>query len=94
MSTEEYNILMQKLETVEKDLEQTKHDVKKLSERTSATETAQAVIENKLDNLISVTSEIKTSLKTIENRPSTLWDKLIDGIIGALAGGIAAILLK
>lgn len=55
---------------------------------------AMAAVNEKVDCLNSDVQEIKSDVKEITRRPVQLWDKLIAGILGAAAAGIAAALLQ
>ncbi|MBQ3817401.1 MAG: hypothetical protein II802_03945 [Clostridia bacterium] len=64
-------------------------EVKDMRELTNAV----AVTARNVEVLQGDVTEIKQDVKNITSRPGKLWDKLIGGIIGAVATGIAAAIL-
>ncbi len=55
---------------------------------------AMATVNEKVDNLKSDMTEVKTDIKSISARPGQWWDKLVAAAIGAVITGLIAAILK
>lgn len=55
---------------------------------------AMATVNEKVDNLKSDMTEVKTDIKSISARPGQWWDKLVAAAIGAVLTGLIAAILK
>lgn len=55
---------------------------------------AMATVNEKVDNLKSDMTEVKTDIKSISARPGQWWDKLVAAAIGAVSTGLIAAILK
>lgn len=69
-------------------------DVDTLYNKANTAAIAQAETNVKLGNILSALGELKGIVSTLSGRPGKWWDKLVAGIIGAGATGLAAALLS
>ena len=79
---------------IERRLESCENNIKEVQEKQNNVEVEQARINTKLDNILVTQGEIKSAVEALKSRPAQWWDKLIAGIIGALAAALITYLLK
>ncbi len=77
-------------EELEHRLIQAEDDIKTLFGKTNKFSTEMATVTTKLDNMLVTLGELKESVNRLDNRPSQLWDKLVFGVIGAIAAAIGS----
>lgn len=81
-------------EQIERRITIIESDVKNLYDRINAFAVSQASTNTKLDSLLLTLGELKESVCRLKDKPAAMWEKLISGILGAVAAGIAAAVLK
>ena len=69
-------------------------DIKTLYSRTNKAEINQAIITEKLDNVLIELGKVREAIDALKARPSKMWDKLIYGIIGAAAAALVSIIIN
>lgn len=69
-------------------------DIKTLYSRTNKAEINQARITEKLDNVLIELGKVREAIDTLKTRPAKMWDKLIYGIIGAVAAALVSIIIN
>lgn len=69
-------------------------DIKTLYSRTNKAEISQARITEKLDNVLIELGKVREAIDTLKTRPAKMWDKLIYGIIGAVAAALVSIIIN
>lgn len=82
------------LADIERRLETCESEIKEVQNKQKETEIEQAKINTKLDNILVTQGEIKSAVEALKARPAQWWDKLIAGIIGALAAALITYILK
>lgn len=74
-------------------IQKLEEDVKTLYSKVNNFAVTSAEMSTKLDSVLLTLGELKESIKSVQNRPSRLWDKLIFGILTAVGTGIGAAVL-
>lgn len=62
-------------------------------EKLEALRSTVAVVKSELTSILATVKEIKADVKTLKEKPSKWWDKLIVALIGAAVGYLAKVLL-
>ncbi len=78
------------IEELEHRLSSAEKDIKTLFGRTNKFSQEMASVTTKLDNMLVTLGELKESVNRLDKRPSQFWDKLVLGIIGALAAAFGS----
>lgn len=74
-------------------IQKLEEDVKTLYSKVNTFAVTSAEMSTKLDNVLLTLGEVKESIKSVQNRPSRLWDKLIFGFLTAVGTGLGAAFL-
>lgn len=69
-------------------------DVENLYSKTNRAEIALAETSVNLGNILTAIGELKGIVSMLSSRPGKWWDKLIAGIIGAIASGCVAVVIN
>lgn len=65
-----------------------------LSDKVNAFAVSQAAAGAKLDSMLVTLSELKESVNRLSRRPVQFWDKILLGLVGAVAAAVAAAIIK
>ncbi len=68
-------------------------DVKHLYSKVNGFAVASAEMNTKLDSMLVTLGELKESIKSVSERPTRFWDKLIFALLSALGTGLGTALL-
>lgn len=82
------------IEELEHRITAAEEDIKTLFGKTNKMSLEMATVTTKLDNMLVTLGELKESVNRISSRPSQLWDKLIFGVIGAVAAAIGSAIIQ
>ncbi|MEI6580341.1 MAG: hypothetical protein WCN92_12895 [Eubacteriales bacterium] len=85
---------MGEFDAIEQRVTRVESDVKNLYDRINSFAVSQASTNTKLDSLLVTLGELKAIVNRLNDRPAAMWERLVSGILGALAAGIAATVLR
>lgn len=82
-----------RIEALEQDSERNKRAHKDFYDRLEKSHTSVALIEERICQIKADTEEIKQAVQELRAKPGKRWDGIVDKLIWAVLGGVAAFLL-
>lgn len=84
---------LHRIEALEQDSERNKRSHKDFYDRLEKSHTSVALIEERICQIKADTEEIKLAVQELRAKPGKRWDGIVDKLIWAVLGGVAAFLL-
>ena len=75
---------------IERRITKNEMDIDELYKRTNAAAIEQAKTNTTLDNILVTLGRLEGAVSALQNRPGTLWDKVLTALISAAVAGFVA----